>query len=147
MAAVALTRALVLIGVLLAAGFLATAPASPLAAETAVAKAPPGDALQWPERRFAPCAAFDDTHGDWFVFGGRGEGGGPHFADVWRIDVRRRAPRWRRVTGGDAEAAPPPLRSCAAAFDARAGRLLVFGGWDGVTPTNGVWALTPGATE
>ncbi len=50
------------------------------------------------------------------------------------------------VVDGDAEGAPPPLRSCAAAFDRHAGRLLVFGGWNGVTPNNGVWALTPGAT-
>ena len=111
-------------------------PAAPAAAD---------EGLQWPERRFAPCAAFDDAQGDWFVFGGRGEGGGAHFADVWRIDVRRRAPRWRRVAGGDAAGAPPPLRSCAAAFDSHDGRLLVFGGWNGVTPTNGVWALTPGS--
>ena len=144
MAAVALARALILIGVLLTAGFLTAAPASPLAAETAAAKAPSGATLRWPQRRFAPCAAFDDARGDWLVFGGRGEGGGAHLADVWRIGVRRPAPRWRLVTGGDAAGAPPPLRSCAAAFDRRAGRLLVFGGWDGVTPTNGVWALTPG---
>ena len=143
MAAVALTRALV---VLLAAAVLASAPSSPASAETVGANASSDEGLQWPERRFAPCAAFDDAHGDWFVFGGRSEGGGLHFADVWRIDVRRRAPRWHRVTDGDAEGAPPPLRSCAAAFDRHAGRLLVFGGWNGVTPTNGVWALTPGAT-
>ena len=60
--------------------------------------------------------------------------------------MRRPAPRWRRVTDAGAAGAPPPLRSCAAAFDDDNRRMLVFGGWDGVTATNGVWALTPGAS-
>ena len=95
MAAVALIRALV---VLLAAALLASAPAAA------------DEGLQWPERRFAPCAAFDDAQGDWFVFGGRGEGGGAHFADAL---ADRRAPagaalasrRGRRCGGSTAAAA------------------------------------------
>ena len=102
------------------------------------------DALSWPDRRFAPCAAFDEVHGDWYVFGGRAEGAGRHLADAWGIDLRRPAPRWERVAAADAPAAPPAVRSCAAAYDTDRGRMLVFGGWDGVTPTNGVWALSPG---
>ena len=108
----------------------------------APAAAPAADDLPWPDRRFAPCAAFDAMHRDWYVFGGRGEGARAHFADAWRLDVR--AERWQRVAGADAAAAPPPVRSCAAAFDSRRKRMLVFGGWDGVTATNGVWALTAG---
>ena len=97
------------------------------------------EGFSWPERRFAPCAAFDGQHGDLYVFGGRSEGAARHFGDAWRLGVRRAAPSWEPLpaTGG-----PPPVRSCAAAWDGD--RMLVFGGWDGVTPTNGVWALTPG---
>jgi len=102
------------------------------------------DALSWPDRRFAPCAAFDGVHGDWYVFGGRAEGAGRHLGDAWGIDLRRSAPRWERLAGADAPGAPPAVRSCAAAYDTDRGRMLVFGGWDGVTATNGVWALTPG---
>ena len=97
------------------------------------------EGFSWPERRFAPCAAFDGQHGDLYVFGGRSEGAARHFGDAWRLGVRRAAPSWEPLpaTGG-----PPPVRSCAATWDGD--RMLVFGGWDGVTPTNGVWALTPG---
>ena len=99
------------------------------------------DPLDWPDRRFAPCAALDGARGDFYVFGGRAEGAGAHHADAWRIGVRRPAPRWRRVAAAGAPGAPAPVRSCAAAFDRHGRQLLVFGGWDGVTPTNGVWAL------
>lgn len=126
------------------AAWTAPATGAPTRVGAATARAAAAGELPWPARRFAPCGAFDDARGDWYVFGGRGEGGAAHFADAWRIRVRSPAPRWRRVAASDAPGAPPPLRSCAAAFDAEAGRMLVFGGWNGVTPTNGVWALTPG---
>jgi len=99
------------------------------------------DPLDWPDRRFAPCAALDGARGDFYVFGGRAEGAGTHHADAWRIGVRRPAPRWSRVAAAGAPGAPAPVRSCAAAFDRDGRQMLVFGGWDGVTPTNGVWAL------
>ena len=146
MPVIRLCRALLLLALLLAAAWLASATGPPAGVETARAQEPDQQGLPWPQRRFAPCAAFDDARGAWYVFGGRGEGGGVHFADTWRIDVRDHAPRWRRVTDAGAAGAPPPLRSCAAAFDHDSRRMLVFGGWDGVTATNGVWALTPGAS-
>ena len=43
--------------------------------------------------------------------------------------------------GRERRPAPPPTRSCAAAWDSDGDRLLVFGGWNGTTMRNGVWAL------
>ena len=88
-------------------------------------------------RRFAPCGAVDPDAGVLYAYGGRGDDGATHHGDLWALDLghgRRRpsglAPRGRR------RSPPTPRRRCAAAPPpgiATAGRLIVFGGWNGVT--------------
>ncbi len=96
-----------------------------------------------PERRFAPCGALDPEARRLVVFGGRSEAGVTHFADAWALDLATEGGhgRWEQVAAADAVGAPPPTRSCAAAWDSGEDRLVVFGGWNGTTMRNGVWAL------
>ncbi len=100
------------------------------------------DAGPWPARRFAPCGAFDAERSTLYAVGGRGEGGQTHYNDAWALRVAAGArPAWRQLATPQAAAAPPPVRSCAAALDPTGNRLLVFAGWDGVTMQNSVWSL------
>ena len=98
-----------------------------------------------PERRFAPCGALDPEARRLVVFGGRSEAGITHFGDAWALDLTTHEGhgRWEQAAGAGANEAPapPPTRSCAAAWDSDGDRLLVFGGWNGTTMRNGVWAL------
>ena len=101
------------------------------------------DPLDWPDRRFAPCAALDDAHGDLYVFGGRAEGaggtsatrggstsGGPPRAGSRsrRPDDAGRAAARAQLRGG---VRSPRRGSCSSSAAGTASRA-----------TNGVWALT-----
>lgn len=72
------------------------------------------------------------------MFGGRSEAGSTHFADAWSLDLGAPRERWSQVADAATIGAPPPTRSCAAAWDDDRNRLLVFGGWNGTTMRNGV---------
>lgn len=107
--------------------------------------APPDAEVSWPERRFAPCGAFDAQRSRLYVFGGRTEGGLSHHDDAWGLRMSPGAlPEWRELARPGAGNAPPPIRSCAAAFDPVTRRLIVFAGWNGVVMQNGVWSLSLG---
>jgi hypothetical protein len=110
-----------------------------------VAHADTASTISWPQRRFAPCGAFDSARSTMYVFGGRAEGGQSHYADAWALDAASTSrPEWRALAAADAPGAPPPTRSCAAAYDPVGDRLIVFSGWNGSVMQNGVWALTFG---
>jgi len=149
--------AAVLVGVALLApagiAGAATAPDGPLAETEDVgellgvdpAAGVPG--LDWPNRRFAPCSAYDARGGRWIVIGGRATDEVTHYRDAWALELPRdRQSRWRLLAGADAQGAPPPLRSCSAVYDPVGRRVLVFGGWDGVRQYGEVWALSLGDT-
>lgn len=103
--------------------------------------------LSWPLRRFAACGATDPTTSRLFVFGGRAEAGAAHHRDAWVLDASADGrPQWQQLARSTAVGAPPVLRSCAATFDSIGRRLIVFGGWDGATQQNSVWALTVDGT-
>lgn len=103
--------------------------------------------LDWPNRRFAPCSAYDPRGGRWIVIGGRATDEVTHYRDAWALELPRdRQSRWRLLAGADAPGAPPPLRSCSAVYDPIGHRVLVVGGWDGVRQHGEVWALSLGGT-
>lgn len=102
--------------------------------------------LSWPERRFAACGAVDPDSGTLYAYGGRADDGTTHHGDLWALDPghgARRRPAWTLVSEAGAFDAPPAVRSCAAAWDPTAGRLIVAGGWNGVTHDGGVRAFDP----
>ncbi|MGH9270716.1 MAG: hypothetical protein ACRDZ2_05545, partial [Ilumatobacteraceae bacterium] len=87
--------------------------------------------LPWPDRRFAPCGALDPEPGVLYAFGGRADDGVTHLGDLWSLDLglrRGTRPSWTLAADAAAPAAPPSVRSCAAAWDPTGRRLLVFGG-------------------
>jgi Galactose oxidase, central domain len=101
--------------------------------------------LEWPQRRFAPCGAFDDTTSTMFVFGGRTEGGLTHHGDAWALDTAStRRPTWQRLSDSSDPSSPPAMRSCSAAYDSIGERLIVFAGWNGSVMQNSVWSLDLG---
>jgi hypothetical protein len=123
-----------------------------------VVPSPPADAepqptLAWPDRRFATCGAVDPDGDVLYAFGGRADDGRTHLGDLWALDLGhggRDRPAWRAAATAGAPSAPPPVRSCAAAWDDADHRLVVFGGWDGVThdgavrsfdPVTGAWSM------
>lgn len=126
--------ALMAMALLSTVGALAPAPSSAVESER---QRP----LSWPARRFSPCGAFDTDTRQLIVFGGRNEGGTAHLDDAWALDAGAPRPRWRQLTPSGASNAPPPVRSCAAAYDPAGRRLIVFGGTGAAGSTNGVWAL------
>ncbi len=75
----------------------------------------------WPQRRFASCGAADPASGTLYAFGGRGDDGTTHHGDLWALDLgdRRQRPEWHRAAEAGAVDVPPPVRSCAAAWEPR----------------------------
>ena len=55
----------------------------------------------------------------------------------------RARPAWQLASVPASAEAPPALRSCAATWDATGERLIVFGGWNGVTHDVGVRTFEP----
>ena len=120
------------------------------------ADAPP---LAWPDRRFATCGAVDPSADVLYAFGGRADDGVTHHGDLWALDLGHdpgERPAWHLAAPAGAPAAPPPVRSCAAGWEPQSGRLLVFGGWNGVThdgvlrafePATGGWQVLCDATS
>ncbi len=136
----ALTAAMIVSAIAVTAGVLAPPP-SVVTADTVAEQAGAAE-LAWPQRRFASCGAYDTATSTLLAFGGRAEGGQTHLGDAWSLHLEAgERPEWQQTAVGGATDAPPPGRSCAAAFDPVDQRLLVFGGWNGVTMQNGVWAL------
>ena len=130
--------ALHLLGALLALVLLA-APAVAAASRGGAA----GGELPWPDRRFAPCGALDPAGDVLYAFGGRADDASTHLGDLWalRLGSGTARPAWSQLSATGSPGAPPPVRTCSAAWDAASGRLLVFGGWNGVTHAAGVRAF------
>jgi Galactose oxidase, central domain len=106
------------------------------------------DTLDWPQRRFAACGAYDDATSTMYVFGGRAEGGATHHGDAWALEAPdAQRPVWRLLSDAEASGGPPPTRSCSAVYDAAGERFIVFGGWDGSVMQNSVWALDVGGQD
>ena len=116
--------------------------------------------LAWPDRRFAPCGAIDPDADVLYAFGGRADDGTTHHGDLWALDLAAdepgERPAWQQAAPAGAPAAPPPVRSCAAAWEPGSDRLLVFGGWNGAThdgalrafdPQTGAWQVLCDATS
>jgi len=67
-------------------------------------------------------------------------------SDTWVLELSGAAPTWRQLTFSGS--VPPARRSAVAAYDAIRGRMLLFGGHDGVSGSLAdLWSLdlTPGA--
>lgn len=129
--------------VLLATATVATATS---ATTSASATGAASSELPWPDRRFAPCGALDPASDTLYAFGGRADDGATHLGDLWALSLGSAGsarPEWTLLAGAGATNAPPPVRTCAAAWDPTSARLIVFGGWDGVSHAPGVRAFDP----
>jgi len=123
------------------------------------ANAQAGGELPWPDRRFAPCGAVDPEAGALYAFGGRADDDTTHLSDLWALDLgdgRHERPVWSLAAPAGALNAPPPVRTCAAAWEPSTDRLLVFGGWNGSVhdgvlrafdPATGSWSVVCDATS
>ncbi len=105
-------------------------------------------AIQWnelePHARTASSAAYDPTRNRMLVFGGvYSFNGGPAttYNDVWALNLNAGFGWEQLVTTG---APPSPRSSCSAIYDSVHDRLVIFGGYDGSTTLNDVWALSLG---
>ena len=133
---------------LLAAGTTLVAPTIGSTPAAATPSAP--DELPWPDRRFAPCGAIDPSSDVLYAFGGRADDGATHLGDLWSLSpgtALTARPQWTSLAAAGSPGAPPPVRTCAAAWDPTGRRLIVFGGWDGVTDAEGVRAFDPADGE
>ena len=145
-------RRLLLLPLAVLATALVAAP-GPISGSTTTTAAPTTSAavdLPWPDRRFAPCGALDPDDGVLYAFGGRADDGATHLGDLWALDLGNRGetrPTWQLAAAAGAPSAPPAVRSCAADWDDAAQRLLVFGGWNGVTHEPGLRAFDPATHE
>ena len=119
---------------------------SPFATGGRPASAQAGGDLPWPDRRFAPCGAVDPEAGVLYAFGGRADDDTTHLADLWALDLgdgRHERPAWSLAAPAGALGGPPPVRTCAAAWEPSTDRLLVFGGWNGTVHDGVLRAFDP----
>jgi hypothetical protein len=92
---------------------------------------------QAPSPRSSASAVFDPVRNRFLVFGG-GYGAAGVLNDVWALDVTAQ-PIWTRIV--PAGTPPPPRSSHAAIYDPTRDRMVVFGGWSGLTVLNDTWEL------
>jgi hypothetical protein len=86
-------------------------------------------------------AIYDPVRDRMIVFGGSGPGN--NLADTWALSLPG-TPTWSQILPSGT---PPALARHAAIYDAVGDRMIVFGGLDNsFNPTNGVWALSLGAS-
>lgn len=92
-----------------------------------------------PSRRFLHAAIYDPVRDRMVVFGGSTEDDSDHFLnDAWTLSLAN-SPTWQALTP---EGTPPPGRyGTTAAYDLVRDRMMVFGGFDGVSYRNDVWGL------
>ena len=90
-------------------------------------------------------AVYDSSHDRMIVFGGYD--GDSLFGDVWSLAFTGGTPTWSELS---VPAGPTARAGFVAAYDAANDRMLVFGGYDGVSDSTGlahdVWALSLGAS-
>lgn len=96
---------------------------------------PDGDV---PALRFDHTLVFNPDANQLLLFGGRA--GGATLGDTWIFDLASNA--WRKA---ESEISPPARFGHAAAWDAKSGRMLLFGGQSGSIFYNDVWAFDPQA--
>ena len=91
--------------------------------------------------RASAAAIYDPVRKRMLIFGG-------HDGSAFRNDLLSLAldgsPVWQQVQ--TAGAPPTPRNFCTAVYDASRDRMLVFGGWNGSSALNDVWALSLGGT-
>ena len=89
-----------------------------------------------PLRRYDHSAIYDLVRDRMVVFGGYGGG---YFNDVWALSLTG-SPAWTELAP---DGTPPSARySHTAIYDPVRDDMVVFGGWDGSTQLNDVWALS-----
>jgi hypothetical protein len=92
-----------------------------------------------PSPRYSHSSIYDPLRDRMIVYGGAGSGGYP--GDVWALSFA--PPAWSSI----AAAGPPvPRIGHSAIYEPAGDRMIVFGGYDGVTTRNDVWELTLGPT-
>lgn len=100
-----------------------------------------------PDARFRHSAIHDPVRGRMIVFGGYGGTDvgytGPHFDDVWALSLGA-TPTWTQLTPSGT---PPAARQMhTAIYDPVGDRMVVYGGRNGSTYYEDVWALSLGET-
>ncbi len=101
-----------------------------------------------PEVRSESRMITDTLHNRIILFGGNNRGlWGKCFNDVWSFDLVTGA--WKIIDL--AEPLPAPRHDASVVYDALGNRMILFGGWNGITGSfyNDVWSLdlTPGSEE
>jgi hypothetical protein len=100
-----------------------------------------------PEARFCHTAVYDPVSGRMIVFGGFAGTylgfTGPHFDDVWALSLDE-SPTWTQLapTGS----LPAARQRHTAVYDPVGERMLIYGGRDGSTYYDDVWAMSLGPT-
>lgn len=88
-----------------------------------------------PSNRFGHSAIYDPPRDRMLVFGGNTSGVS---ADVWALSLAD-PPTWSSLQPSGTS--PPARRYHTAIYDPLRDRMIVFGGYDGVTPFSDVWSL------
>jgi hypothetical protein len=107
---------------------LSLAPEPAWSAVQAIGPAPPP--------RFAHAGIYDPARKRLIVFGGFD---GTFRNDVWALSLSG-APTWSEIT--PAGTAPRGRDAMTAIYDSKRDRMVVFGGWDGSSYLDDIWALT-----
>ena len=94
-----------------------------------------------PSARYSPTAFYDPVRDRMVVFGGND--GGSLRNDVWALSLAE-SPAWSALAPAGT---PPSARyQHTAIYDSVRDRMVVFGGYDGGSPRNDVWALSLAST-
>jgi hypothetical protein len=101
-----------------------------------------------PKARLFHAAAIDESSKRMYVYGGGDANAftGPFFGDLWSLDLASGA--WQEESAGGA-GAPEGRINAALTFDAKAGRVLLFGGHDDDTlgNNNDTWSFDPASKK
>ena len=113
---------------------LGTSP--PLWTQLAPSGTPPGERLEH-------AAVYDPVRDRMIIVGGRGSPGSIELGDSWALSLAG-TPAWTQLSPTGAP--PAPRDSHSGIYDPVRDRMVIFGGYDGTTLLNDVWALSLAGT-